>query len=55
MKNLYTLTLKNAQGQIRTVEVAGNSLMHALNRLDDRNGMSTSDTLKDYSYKPLPW
>lgn len=49
MKNLYTLTIENKQGEIRTVEIAANSLIHALDRLDNRCELSVLDKVKNYT------
>lgn len=49
MKNIYTLILENTNGEFRKVEVAGNSLIHAMERAERFGEMETSDKLKDYS------
>jgi len=49
MKNIYTLTLENKQGELRTVEVAAHSLIHALERLENRGELCKSDKLKNFS------
>jgi len=49
IKNIYTLTLENKQGELRTVEVAAHSLIHALERLENRGELCKSDKLKNFS------
>lgn len=51
MTKLYTLTLENAQGEIRKVEVAACNITHALERLDSYEELAPSDKLKDSTYE----
>ena len=51
MKKLYTLTLENAQGEIRNVEVMAKDINHALQRLDNACELADSDKLKNFTWK----
>jgi hypothetical protein len=53
MKKLYCFTIQNKQGVIRNVEVAGDTLIHAMKRLGDK--LKPSDKLKDFTSIKLTW